>query len=222
MTVSFAPDDRPQGIAEVEVAVFDGEAVLFDATSSMVHHLNAVPAATWLCCDGETTVAEMLDELIDVFSATEPADIETLTSAVHESLARFATEGLLVGRRPESTARGLDRPLGRDDVDTTLVDGEFVVAEESTGTVHRLNSTAGAVWSLCDGETSPEAMAQELGEIFGLEPAVIIDDIRQALDQLGAAGLLVGVDAALDRHHADPNEVLVADGSRMLVAPPDT
>lgn len=95
---SFAPDERPQAIADVEVAVFEGEAVLFDPQASMVHHLNAVPAATWLCCDGETTVAEMLDELADVFSVTEPADVETLSTGVHESLARFAAEGLLVGR----------------------------------------------------------------------------------------------------------------------------
>jgi hypothetical protein len=95
---SFAPDDRPQAIADVEVAVFEGEAVLFDPHASMVHHLNAVPAATWLCCDGETTVAGMLDELADVFSVTDPTGLETLTSGVHESLARFAAEGLLVGR----------------------------------------------------------------------------------------------------------------------------
>ncbi len=95
---TFAPDDRPEAIADVEVAVFEGEAVLFDVNASMVHHLNAVPAATWLCCDGETTVAEMIDELVETFALTEPTDIETLTTAVHDSLARFASEGLLVGR----------------------------------------------------------------------------------------------------------------------------
>jgi hypothetical protein len=94
---TFAASDRPEAIADVEVAVFDGEAVLFDVNASMVHHLNAVPAATWLCCDGETTVADMLDELIETFSVDDPADIETLTAAMHDSLARFAAEGLLVG-----------------------------------------------------------------------------------------------------------------------------
>ena len=69
---TFAPDDRPEAIADVEVAVFEGEAVLFDVNASMVHHLNAVPAATWLCCDGETTVADMLDELIETFGRHRP------------------------------------------------------------------------------------------------------------------------------------------------------
>jgi len=94
----FAPDDRPTGIDDVEVAVFDGEAVLFDVRASMVHHLNAVPAATWLCCDGETSIAEMLDELADTFGLGEPADIAALAAAVYDSLSRFAAEGLLVGR----------------------------------------------------------------------------------------------------------------------------
>ena len=95
---TFAPDDRPEAIADVEVAVFEGEAVLFDANASMVHRLNAVPAATWLCCDGETTVADLLDELIEMFALTDPGDVQTLTRWVHDSLARFAAEGLLVGR----------------------------------------------------------------------------------------------------------------------------
>jgi hypothetical protein len=99
----FAPDDRPKAFADVEVAVFEGEAVLFDVAASMVHHLNAVPAATWLCCDGDTTVADMIDELVEVFSTTEPADIEALTAGVHDSLARFAAEGLLVGRARAQT-----------------------------------------------------------------------------------------------------------------------
>jgi hypothetical protein len=100
--VTFASYDRPEAVADVEVAVFEGEAVLFDVHASMVHHLNAVPAATWLCCDGKTTVAELIDELVDTFSVSAPGDIDMLTTAVHESLARFASEGLLVGR-PQAT-----------------------------------------------------------------------------------------------------------------------
>ncbi len=114
-----------------------------------------------------------------------------------------------------------DRPLGRDDVETALVDGEFVVSHESTGMVHRLNTTAGAVWSLCDGETTVESMAFELGEIFAMAPADLTDDIVRALDQIAAAGLLVGIDATISHLDVDPNEILTADGSRMLVAPPD-
>lgn len=96
--VAFSPDDRPRGIDDVELAVFEGEAVLFDVQLSMVHLFNAVAGATWVCCDGETTVAAMIDELADTFAVTEPDDRRALESAVRDSLARFAEEGLLADR----------------------------------------------------------------------------------------------------------------------------
>lgn len=89
----FGPDDTPQAVDDVEVAVFEGEAVLFHESASMVHHLGAVAGAVWMCCDGRTTVASMVDELADVFGTTT-AEVEP---AVHESLERFADEGLLAG-----------------------------------------------------------------------------------------------------------------------------
>jgi len=97
-TANFGPHDQPLGITDVELAVFDGEAVLFDVQASMVHHLNGVAGATWLCCDGDTSVAAMIDELADIFSVVDPAERDALAIAVHDSLARFAHEGLLADR----------------------------------------------------------------------------------------------------------------------------
>jgi len=92
MTRHFADDDTPTAV-DVEVAVFEGEAVIFDEPASMVHHLGAVAGAVWFCSDGSTTVAAMVAELADLFSTT-PAEIEP---GIHEALGRFADEGLLVG-----------------------------------------------------------------------------------------------------------------------------
>lgn len=90
----FAPSDTPLGVDGVETAVFDGEAVLFDESAAMVHRLNAVAAAVWLLCDGETTVASMPSELAEVF-ATPAAD---LVAPIDEALEGLAAAGLLVGR----------------------------------------------------------------------------------------------------------------------------
>jgi hypothetical protein len=113
--VVFDAHDRPTAIDDVEVALFEGEAVLFDVDASMVHHLNAVPAATWLCCDGETTVAQMIAELADAFEVEEPADLGALTAAVHDSLTRFATEGLLAGHTRVSQMVMTPVPVTADD-----------------------------------------------------------------------------------------------------------
>ena len=91
----FADDDTPTAVddSEVEVAVFEGEAVIFHEPASMVHHLGAVAGAVWFCSDGSTTVAAMVAELAELFS-TPPEDVEPM---IHEALERFAAEGLLVG-----------------------------------------------------------------------------------------------------------------------------
>ncbi len=66
----FSATDTPAAIDGVEIAVFDGEAVLFDANSSMVHRLGAIAGAVWLCCDGATDVATMIEELTTRSDAT--------------------------------------------------------------------------------------------------------------------------------------------------------
>ncbi len=114
-TVTFAADDRPTGITDVELAVFEGEAVLFDVEASMVHLFNAVAGATWLCCDGDTTVAAMIEELVDTFSVTEPADRAALESGVHDSLVRFAEEGLLADHPRPSRLTLTPDPVLADD-----------------------------------------------------------------------------------------------------------
>jgi hypothetical protein len=107
--------DRPVGIADVELAVLEGEAVVFDVQASMVHHLNAIAAATWLCCDGETSVTEIIDELADVFAVTDSDSLDALAGAVHNSLERLAAEGLLADRPVPRRSERTHAPVLADD-----------------------------------------------------------------------------------------------------------
>lgn len=63
--------------------------------------------------------------------------------------------------------------------------GDVVVYDTRADRVHCLNSSAAALWRLCDGNRGPEALSQALG----------IDDVEivwHGLRQLGEQGLLVG------------------------------
>lgn len=114
-----------------------------------------------------------------------------------------------------------DRPAGLADVETAVFDGEVVLFHEARHLVHQLNATAGSVWLLCDGETGVTAMADELGEVFGLPPAELLEGIYQSLDLLADAGLIDGIDPS-HQHAGRPRpEVVAPDGSRLMVAPPD-
>jgi PqqD family protein of HPr-rel-A system len=81
----------PRTRAGLEVATLDGEAVVFDPTHFVVHHLNAAGLAVWERCDGATSVEHVVVELaarFDVDSALVRADLDEL-------LDRLRAEGLL-------------------------------------------------------------------------------------------------------------------------------
>ena len=113
-----------------------------------------------------------------------------------------------------------DTPLGVDGVEVAIFDGEAVLFHESASMVHRLNAIAGAVWLLCDGETTVAAMPGELAEVFSAPAADLVGPIGEALDGLSAAGLLVGDDQPVHLElEQEPQRA--ADGTPILVAPPD-
>ena len=113
-----------------------------------------------------------------------------------------------------------DTPLGVDGVETAVFDGEAVLFHESAAMVHRLNAVAGAVWLLCDGETTVAAMPDELAEVFGVPAGDLVEPVNEALDGLAAAGLLVG-HAGPIHLPLEPEAPHAADGTPILVAPPD-
>ncbi len=113
-----------------------------------------------------------------------------------------------------------DTPLGVDGVETAVFDGEAVLFHESAAMVHRLNAVAGAVWLLCDGETTVASMPDELAGVFDVPAADLVGPIDEALDGLAAAGLLVGRAGPVHLPLV-PEPWRAADGTPILVAPPD-
>ena len=144
-------------------------------------------------------------------------------------IARCAGSGRVVdgggraGHPGAVTAAGFapsDTPLGVDGVETAVFDGEAVLFDERASMVHRLNAVAGAVWLLCDGETTVASMPDELAEVFGVPAGDLVEPIGEALDGLAAAGLLVGQPGPIHLPLV-PEAPRAADGTPILVAPPD-
>ena len=113
-----------------------------------------------------------------------------------------------------------DTPLGIDGVETAVFDGEAVLFDEQAAMVHRLNAIAGAVWLLCDGETTVATMPDELAEVFGVPADELTEPIGKALAGLASAGRLAGHDAPLQVPLV-AEAPRAADGTPILVAPPD-
>ncbi len=94
-TRRFATDDRPAAIDGVEVAVFDGAAVMFDPASETVHRLDGFTAGVWMSCDGDRSVEQIAVDLRDALDAD--AHEEAIVAQVDRSLSALADHGLLVG-----------------------------------------------------------------------------------------------------------------------------
>jgi hypothetical protein len=86
-------------------------------------------------------------------------------------------------------------PRRHDDV--RLYDEEFrsylVVPDQ--GAAHELNSTARAVWELCDGTTTVDELIDAIRQVFLVEREVALADVTAVVSQLEAAGLVRWVEA---------------------------
>ena len=76
---------RPQrrdGVLDIDMG--DGF-ILFDDTSSLVHHLNPSATLIWHLCDGSGTVADLARDIAAEYGLDEP----TIRSQVAEVIAEF-------------------------------------------------------------------------------------------------------------------------------------
>jgi Coenzyme PQQ synthesis protein D (PqqD) len=104
---SSADVDVPDRRADVEWVELDGEAVLYDPQSHVVHRLNAGAASVWAACDGTASQRRIARDLEKTYSG--PPGV--ITRDVRTVIRRLRRLGLL--RRSPAEAepqRGDDSP----------------------------------------------------------------------------------------------------------------
>jgi PqqD family protein of HPr-rel-A system len=76
------------------------------------------------------------------------------------------------------------------------LDGEVVVYDPLTGTVHFLNATAAAVWAACDGASTVDEIVDRVGATFVIEDTDdVVRGVRGILVRFETLGLLAGAPA---------------------------
>ncbi len=73
---------RREGVLDIDMG--DGF-ILFDESSSLVHHLNPSATLIWQLCDGTGTVADLAGDIAAEYGLDEP----TIRSQVAEVIAEF-------------------------------------------------------------------------------------------------------------------------------------
>lgn len=81
-------------------------------------------------------------------------------------------------------------PVRRGEIWKQTAEHGTAIYEPETDGLHLLNSSALAIWELCDGRTTPEEMAEAISELTGLGVEVAAQDVRSALETLSELGLV--------------------------------
>jgi hypothetical protein len=87
-------EERPKRRSDLNARVVDGEMVVLDRRSERIHQLNQTACFIWDRCDGDRSLEQIADGMIEAFEVDE----ETATRDVVATVKQFAELGLLEGR----------------------------------------------------------------------------------------------------------------------------
>ena len=82
---------KPLPTTGYAIEELDGELLLFHPSSETILHTNETGAIVWRLCDGQRTVAE----IIDVLTAVYPESDADIAQDVPDLLAQFADQGAI-------------------------------------------------------------------------------------------------------------------------------
>ena len=101
----------------------------------------------------------------------------------------------MIPKRSPAVAWRIEKPAHRKAWELARADEEF----EDVGVltlmvgqgIHQLNLVGAEIWSRTDGEKSLEAIAAEVAELFGWEPAETAEAVRAFLEGLASKGWVI-------------------------------
>jgi Coenzyme PQQ synthesis protein D (PqqD) len=89
-----AHPDHPQRRADVNVRIVDGEVVVLDRRSNLIHQLNPTASYIWDRCGGQSTVAEIADQLAAAFDVDAKKAIQDVATTITQLQSRGLLESL--------------------------------------------------------------------------------------------------------------------------------
>lgn len=75
------------------------------------------------------------------------------------------------------------RVLQAPSVTIEQVQGEAILYDPRRGEVHVVNTSAGRVWELCEGEPTISQLTSALAESYGMPVHAVRDDVLAVLEQ---------------------------------------
>ncbi len=85
-TASAQTEMLPRQVSHVSVKEIDGQTIVLDRSRDKLHELNTTAGFIWRCCDGKTTVAEIVAATAREFDA-DPGTVERDVAEIIGKLA---------------------------------------------------------------------------------------------------------------------------------------
>lgn len=82
---------RPRHVPGYQMEMLDGEMVLFHPTSLIILHSNTSGALIWQLCDGQRTVAD----IIELLRTAYPESATEVLTDVYDTLLTFVEQGAI-------------------------------------------------------------------------------------------------------------------------------
>jgi hypothetical protein len=82
-------------------------------------------------------------------------------------------------------------PVRRSDVVVREIEGETLVFDRQAGKVHQFNTTAGFIWTCCDGLSAVSDITSRLSVEYDLPAADVEPDVLDAIGKFQELGLLL-------------------------------
>jgi hypothetical protein len=92
--------------------------------------------------------------------------------------------------RPSPAIDGSFVPVPKGSISQTEIDGEAVLLDNATGSMHVLNNIGAAIWSALDGTRTTGEIVAELSDAAAADPGRVQADVAEFLRSLGQLGLL--------------------------------
>jgi len=99
---------------------------------------------------------------------------------------------------------GAFAPSPRSYVVGVEIDGETVLVDQTSGAVRHLDAIGSIVWQCLDGNLKLDEISADLAAGFRADPTVVAGDVLELTRNLGALGLLEGVDPDLPVRSQEP------------------